>query len=154
MPANGPGITSFNLRLGVDEWLYNNIQGTGVQATFGVIPQSSNYRGVLLVQIVPIPLAGTLTSVVGQLEAALVPEVPVGTPAFTPVFGIFNKLANFGASPATVSAYSAIPFESTTNNIPIALDVSGLGGNGKMRFNFTTVTLGTATGFNVFARIG
>jgi hypothetical protein len=151
MPANSPGITSFTLRLGVDEWLYNNVQATGAQATFGIIPQSSNYRGVLLIQIVPIPLAGTLTSVVGQLEAAIVPE---GIPAFTPVFGIFNKLGNFAASPATISAYSAIPFETTTNNIPIALDVSGLGGNGKIRLNFTTVTLGTATGFNVFARIG
>ena len=151
MPANSPGITSFNLRLGVDEWLYNNIQGTGAAATFGIIPQSSNYRGILLVQIVPIPAAGTLTSVVGQLEAAIVPE---GIPAFSPVFGIFNKLANFAASPATLSAYSGIAFETSTNNIPVALDVSGLGGSGKMRLNFTTVTLGTATGFNVFARIG
>jgi len=151
MPANSPSITSFTLRLGVDEWLYSNVQATGAQAPFGIIPQSSNYRGILLVQIVPIPVAGTLTSVVGQLEAAIVPE---GIPAFTPVFGIFNKLTPVSGAAAGLSPYSGIAFEATTNNIPIALDVSGLGGNGKMRLNFLTVTLGTATGFNVFARIG
>jgi hypothetical protein len=153
MPANGPGITSFTLRIGVDEWLYNNVTTTGALATFGLPPQMSNYRGVIVFQVVPIPTAGTLTSVVGQLEAAIVPGDVFPT-AFSPVFGIFNKLANFGASPATVSAYSAIPFETSTNNIPIAVDVSGMGGDGKMRLNFTTVTLGTATGFNVFARVG
>lgn len=151
MPANSPGITSFTLRMGVDEWLYSNITATGAQATFGTPPQSANWRGVLTVQIVPIPGAGTLTSVIGQLEAALVPE---GIPAFGPVFGIFNKLVPVAGGPATLSPYSGLAFEATTNNPLIALDISGLGGNGKMRLNFGTVTLGTATGFNVFARIG
>lgn len=139
--------------MGVDEWLYSTVTTTGAQATFGLPPQMSNYRGVLIVQIVPIPLAGTLTSVIGQLEAALVPGDVFPT-AFTPVFGIFNKLVPVSGSPAGLSAYSGVAFEATTNNIPIAFDVSGMGGNGKMRLNFATVTLGTATGFNVFARVG
>jgi hypothetical protein len=153
MPANGPGITSFTLRMGVDEWLYNNITTTGAQATFGVPPQMSNYRGVITFQVVPVPVAGTLTSVVGQIEAALVPGDVFPTP-FTPVFGIFNKLIPVSGSAAGLSPYSAVAFVTATNNIPIAFDMSGMGGNGKLRLNFTTVTLGTATGFNVFAHIG
>lgn len=152
MPANGAGITSFNLRLGVDELLYLAITATGAREPFGLPPQSANYRGILTIQVVP--TTGTLTSVVGQLEASLIPEPTVQGVALPSAFGIFNKLANFGVSPATVSAYSAIPFETNTNNIPIALDISGLGGSGKLRLNFTTVTLGTAASFNVYARIG
>lgn len=152
MPANSPGILSFTLRVGVDEFLYSNIQAGGAQATFALPPQMGVYRGVVVFQVVPI--GGTLTSVVGQVELSLIPEPTVqGTPQPS-AFGIFNKLGNFAASPATVSAYSAIPFETTTNNIPIAVDLSGAGGCGKFRLNFTTVTLGTATGFNVYAHLG
>lgn len=154
MPANGPGITSFTLRIGVDEFLYSNIQATGAQATFGLPPQMGVYRGMVIFQVVPVPIAGTLTSVVGQIELSLIPESTVQGLAQPSAFGIFNKLANFAASPATVSAYSGIPFATATNNIPVAIDLSGIGGNGKLRLNFTTVTLGTATGFNVYAHLG
>lgn len=146
MPANGPGITSFSLRMGVDEFLYSNIQAGGALATFGLPPQMSNYRGVLIVQCVPI--GGTLTALTGQLEMGFAPEA---IPAIIPTFGIFNKLANFSAATAANSAYSGISF---LNSIPVAIDVSGAGGNGKLRLNFTTFTLNTATGVNVFARIG
>lgn len=147
MPANSPGITSFNLRLGVDEFLYSNIIASGVQATFGLPPQASNYRGVLVVQVVPIPLAGTITTLTGQLEASIIPEgITVATASS---FGIFNKLVV--ATPQTLCAYSGIAF---TVNTLIALDISGMGGSGKLRFNFPVVTLGTATGFNLYARIG
>jgi hypothetical protein len=144
MPANGPGITSFNLRMGVDEFLYSNLSATGAAATFGLPPQMSNYRGVLVVQIVGI--AATPTTVTGQLETSLIPEGQTGA------FGVFNKLVI--ATPATLCAYSGLAFVAATVSIPIALDVSGMGGSGKLRFNFTTVTLGGASGFNVFARIG
>lgn len=131
--------------MGVDEFLYSNITTTGALATFGAPPQMSNYRGVIVFQVVPIPLAGTITTLTGQLETSLIPEGQAAASAF----GIFNKLVI--ATPQTLCAYSGIAF--TVNN-PIALDLSGMGGNGKMRLNFTTVTLGTATGFNVYARLG
>jgi hypothetical protein len=145
MPANGPGITSFNLRMGVDEFLYSNLTTGGANATFGLPPQMSNYRGILVVQCVPI--GGTLTALTGQLESSLIPEGQSAAAAF----GIFNKLANFSAATASNSAYSGISF---LNSIVVALDISGMGGSGQLRLNFTTFTLNTATGVNVFARIG
>jgi hypothetical protein len=39
-------------------------------------------------------------------------------------------------------------------NIPVAFDLSGMGGSGKMRLNFPTFTLGTATGINIYAHLG
>ena len=149
MPANSPGITSYNLRVGVDEFLYSNIIAAGAQAPFGCPPQMGVYRGVIVFQVVPIPLAGTITSLIGQLEASLIPEGIV--PATASAFGIFNKLVPVGGGPSTLSPYSGIAF---TVNIPIAFDLTGMGGSGKMRLNFGTVTLGTATGFNVYARLG
>jgi len=53
-----------------------------------------------------------------------------------------------------VAAYSALPLITATVGIPIAVDLSGMGGNGLIRLNFTTVTLGTGTGLDVYARIG
>jgi hypothetical protein len=147
MPANDPSRTSFTLRIGVDEWLYNNITAGGAQATFGVPPQMSNIRGVIVFQVVPIPLAGTITSLIGQLECSIIPDGQLAASAF----GIFNKLVPVGGGPATLSPYSGIAF---TANIPIAFDLSGMGGNGKMRLNFPTFTLGTATGINIYAHIG
>jgi hypothetical protein len=147
MPANGPGITSFNLRMGVDEFLYSNLTAGGAQATFGVPPQMSNYRGIITFQCVPVPAGGTLTALTAQLEASLEPEGQDPTA----IFGIFNKLVPVSGSPAGVSAYSGISF---LNGVLVAFDVSGMGGSGEMRLNFTTFTLNTATGVNVFARIG
>lgn len=143
MPANASGITSFTLRLGVDELLYSNLQAGGAQAIFGIPPQAANYRGNMIVQAVPI--GGTLTALVGQLEASLLPDGQTGA------FGIFQKVVPVTAAPATLSAYSGWSFLA---NVPIAIDISGAGGIGRLRFNFTTFTLNTATGVNVFARIG
>src|SRR5271167_2447142 len=121
MPANSPGITSFNLRVGVDEFLYSNISATGALATFGMPPQMGVYRGVVVFQVVGI--GATPTTVTGQVELSLIPEPTVlGTPQPS-AFGIFNKLANFGASPATVSAYSAIPFVAAGVSVPVAIDL-------------------------------
>lgn len=151
MPANSPGITSFNLRTGVDEFLYSAITTTGAQATFGLAPQMGVYRGVVVFQVVPV--SGALTAVSGQIEYSIIPEAVVqGTP-LPSAFGIFNKLAIFGAT-ATPSAYSGLAFVTAGASIPIAVDLSGTGGTGKLRINFTTVTLNTAPSFNVYAHLG
>jgi hypothetical protein len=131
------------LRIGVDELLYASVTA-GAQQTFALPPQMSNYRGVLVVQLVPV--GGTLTAAVAQFEAALQPQ---GVAAAT--FGIFNKLTLVGGAPATLSSYSGF---SLAGAIPIALDISGMGGNGLMRFNFTTFTLNTATSAQLYARVG
>lgn len=147
MPANTSGITSFTLRVGVDEFLYSNLTAGGAQAEFGLPPQASNYRGNLIVQAVPVPAGGTITSLIAQLEMSLEPD----NQDPTAIFQIFNKVVPVGGAPATLSAYSGWQLSS---GIPIAIDISGAGGTGSLRFNFTTFTLGTATGVNVFARIG
>lgn len=152
MPANSAARTSFTLRVGVDEFLYSAVTTTGAQATFGIPPQMGVYRGVVIFQVVPV--TGTLTSVVGQVEQSLIPESVVQGVTLPNAFGIFNKLIPVSGSAAGLSPYSAIAFATTTDNIPIAVDLSGAGGSGKFRLNFTTVTLGSATAFNVYARLG
>jgi hypothetical protein len=147
MPANSSGITSFTLRLGVDEFLYSNISASGAQAEFGIPPQDANYRGILIVQAVPIPAGGTITTLTAQLEMSLEPDGQDPTA----IFGIFQKVVPVSAGPATLSPYSGWALAS---GIPVAIDISGAGGTGSLRFNFTTLTLGTATGINIFARIG
>lgn len=152
MPANSPSITSFTLRVGVDEFLYSNLSASGAQATFALPPQMGVYRGVVVFQVVGIGAAPT--TVTGQVELSLIPEPTVlGTPQPS-AFGIFNKLANFAASPATVSAYSGIPFVVAGVSVPVAIDLSGAGGCGKFRLNFPTLTLGGASGINVYAHLG
>ena len=152
MPANSPGITSFTLRVGVDEFLYSNITGTGAQATFGVPPQMGVYRGIVIFQVVGIGAAPT--TVTGNIEVSLIPESTVQGVALPSAFGIFNKQVLVGAGPATYSSYSAIPFVVAGASTPIAVDLSGLGGNGKFRLNLSTNTLGGASGINVYAHIG
>jgi hypothetical protein len=141
------------LRLGVDEALYaaagGAINTTGAMATFGLPPQASNYRGVIVFQAVQV--GGTITTATFQVETQMAPQ---GSINGATAFEIFNKLAVFAASPATVAAYSALPLIVATVGKPIAIDLSGMGGSGLMRLNFTTVTLGTGTGLDVYARIG
>ena len=136
------------LRLGVDEALYaaagGAINTTGAMAAFGLPPQASNYRGVIVFSLVPV--GGTVTTTQFSLEISQAPQGSINGPS---PFGIFNKLVV--ATPQTLCAYSGIVLVSTA---PVALDVSGMGGSGQLRMNFTTVTLGTATGFDIYARIG
>lgn len=128
--ANSPGITSYTLLMGEDVPLYTNVlAATGALSnTFGVPPQSSVWRGQLWLQAVGIGAGGT----------ALTVDVEVSLDGGT----TFAKLAT-GVALITASV-------STAQKV----DISGLGGNGKMRLNGTTVTLGGATGFNIFAHIG
>lgn len=152
MPANDPSRSSFTLRLGVDEFLYNGLTAGGAQATFGIPPQTANYRGGLIIQCVPVPISGTITALVGQIELSLIPEAlnPVGT---TPPneFGIFNKTVPVSGAPAGLSPYSGINFG---GGVPVWFDLSGAGGCGKFRLNFATFTLGTATAVDVYAHLG
>jgi hypothetical protein len=147
------------LRLGVDEALYaatgGAINATGAMATFALPPQASNYRGVVVFQSVQV--GGTVTTATFQVETAMAPQAVTGSTGAIngqTAFEIFNKLANFSASPATVVAYSALPLIVATVGKPIAVDLSGLGGSGLIRLNFTTVTLGTGSGLDVYAHIG
>jgi hypothetical protein len=142
------------LRLGVDEALYAATGGAintaaSPMGVFALPPQMANYRGILLIQTVQV--GGTITTATVTLQTAMAPQGSINGQT---AFEVFNKLANFAASPATLSAYSAIPLITATVGTPIALDVSGLGGNGLLRLTFPTVTLGTGTGFDVYARIG
>jgi hypothetical protein len=140
-----PGKT---LRVGVDEALYaaagGAINTTGAMGVFGFPPITALWRGILVVSLVPV--GGTVTTSSFQLEISLAPQGSINGAS---AFGIFNKLVI--ATPATLCPYSGIVL---TSAAPVALDLSGMGGNGQMRLNFTTVTLGTGTGFDVYARIG
>jgi hypothetical protein len=136
------------LRIGVDEALYAAAGGavntTGAMGVFAIPPQDAVFRGVLVVSLVPV--GGTVTTSQFQLEIS---QAPQGSINGASPFGVFNKLVV--ATPQTLCAYAAIVL---TSSAPVALDISGMGGNGQIRLNFTTVTLGTATGFDVYARIG
>jgi hypothetical protein len=146
-------ILAKTLRLGVDEALYaaagGAINTTGAMAQFGIPPQSANYRGVILFQSVQI--GGTITTATFKIETAMAPQGSINGQT---AWETFAKLANFAASPAVVSAYSGLPLIVATVGAPIAVDMSGMGGGGLIRLNFTTVTLGTGTGLDVYARIG
>lgn len=151
-------IRTKTLRIGVDEQLYcganaspaqaGAVQATGTCGTgpiygcFGIPPQSAVYRGNLWLMAVPI--GGTVTALTFQVEASL-----DGVN-----WRILNRLANYGASPATLSAFSGIAFGTLASGALIGLDISGLGGHGLLRLNFTTVTLGTGTGADIYAHIG
>lgn len=140
-------IVNKTLRIGVAEALYAAASGaintTGAMGTFQLPPQTSNYRGQLTLFLVPV--GGTVTAATFQLEASAAPQS--STNGASP-FGIVNKLANFSAAAATLSAYSGISLLA-----PVVLDVSGLAGGTDLRLNFTTVTLGTGSGFDVYAAI-
>lgn len=133
--ANATTILQKTLRVGVDEDLYvasggainaTGPVGTPPNGTFGVPPQSMNWRGQLLLEAVPI--GGTVTALTGNLEISLDHGV-TWTPLVTGI--------TFGALPSAQR-----------------VDISGAGGNGTLRFNATTVTLGTGTGANMYAHAG
>lgn len=158
MAAVNANILTKTLRIGVDEPLYvgtnaspsqaGAVQTTGTLGTapvygcFGLPPQSSNYRGTVWFEAIPI--GGTVTALTFQVEAS-----------FDGVtWRILNRLGNYGASPATLAAYSGIAFGTLASGAIIGVDLSGLGGAGLLRLNFTTVTLGTGTGADIYAHTG
>lgn len=145
-------IVNKTLRIGVAEALYaatggainaTGTAGTAPNGTFQLPPQSSNYRGQLT--IVTVPVGGTVTAIAAQLEASLAPQQSINGAS---AFGIVSKLANFSAATAATSAYSGISLLA-----PVVFDVSGIASATDLRFNFTTVTLGTGSGFDVYAII-
>jgi hypothetical protein len=136
------------LRIGVDELLYANITTSGAQATFAIPPQSSVYRANLVIQSAQ--LGGTVTTATFDVESAMDPEGPSGPSAFEKV----NRVVPVSAAAATLSSYTGFTLIVATVGKAIAIDMSGYGGSGLIRLNFTTVTLGTGSGLAVFARIG
>lgn len=141
------------LRVGVDEALYGAAGGavnaTGAMAAFGFPPQMGVYRGIVVFQSVQV--GGTVTTATFKIETAMAPQGSINGQT---AWETFAKLANFSASPATVSAYSGLPLIVATVGAPISVDLSGMGGCGLIRLNFTALTLGTGTGIDVYARIG
>jgi len=140
------------LRLGVDEALYvgtggainaTGTAGTSPNGTFAIPPQCSNYRGMVWFQAVPV--GGTVTALTFQVETSL----DGGT-----TFGILTRTFGVTGAPSTLTTYSALAFGTLASAGVIGVDFSGLGGNGCLRLNFTTVTLGTGTGANIFAHMG
>jgi len=132
--ANATNILQKTLRVGVDESLYvaaggavntTGTVGTAPNGTFGLPPQSSVYRGQVWFEAVN--RGGTVTALTANVEAAL-----DGT-----TFAATGQVLTFGTLPSIQKA-----------------DLSGLGGEGTLRLNFTTVTLGTGTGADVFAHTG
>lgn len=146
MPANTNAITSFSLKIGVNEKIYSALEtvngtlsgtttgfpvqaiATTLPATFGIPPQCSNYRGQLLIQTVK--TSGTLTTLTGDLEFSL-------------------DSVNY----VKLTGQTGLAFVAATVAAGIRIDLSGLGGNGKLRLNFTTVT-GTAPVFDIWGHIG
>jgi hypothetical protein len=151
-------ILSKTLRCGVDESLYVAAAGafntTGTAGTgplygcFGMPPQSMNWRGNVAFQAVGI--GGSVTAATFQVECSL----DGGN-----TWGIVSRAANYGSAAVALSALSGIAFGTFnitgTDAAVVIVDLSGLGGSGTLRLNFTTVTLGAgATGFNVYAHLG
>jgi len=139
-------IPQKTLRLGVNESLYvatgGAINTTGAMGAFGLPPQCSNYRGTLVIQSVAV--GGTVSSAVFQLEVS----IDGGT-----TWSILNIPFGITAANSTLTKYAGFDIAAASSNA-IALNVSGLGGSGTLRLNFTTLTLGTGTGLNIFAHIG
>lgn len=137
--ANATTILQHTLRIGVDEPLYVTTAGainatgpigTPPNGTFGLPPQSSIWRGTLWLEAVPVGATGGTGALTVNVEISL-----DGAVTWQP---FATGVALFTAGVGTVQS----------------VNVSGLGGNGTLRLNPTTVTIGTSTGFNVFAHIG
>lgn len=141
------------LRSGVDEALYVSTTGavstTGTCGTgpangcFGLPPQSMNWRGHVSFQAIPV--GGTVTALTFQVEVSH----DGGT-----TWGIISRAANYAAATVALSALSGIAFGSLATAPVITVDLSGFGGVGTLRLNFTTVTLGTGSGANIYAHLG
>lgn len=143
-------ILQKNLRLGVNEPLYTatagainatGTAGTAPNGTFTLPPQCSNYRGTIVFQ--GIPIGGTVTSAVFQLEGSIDGVT----------FDILNVTFGVTGAPSTLTRYSGFDIAAANTHL-IALNLSGCGGMGQLRLNFTTLTLGTGSGLNVWAHIG
>jgi hypothetical protein len=127
-------ILQKQLRVGVDEPLYvasggainaTGTAGTAPNGTFAIPPQSMNWRGQIVFEAVN--RGGTVTALTANLEVSL-------------------DGGNTWASLLTVT-FGPLPSVQRA-------DASGLGRNGTLRLNFTTVTLGTGTGADLYAHIG
>lgn len=132
--ANSPGITSYTLLIGEDVPLYFTATGaiaaTGAQSPFGVPPQSSVWRGNMWLEAVPVGATGGTGALTVNLEGSF----DGGTTFQTIATGV----ALFTAGAGTIQK----------------VDISGLGGCGKLRLNATTATIGTSSGFNIYAHLG
>lgn len=135
--ANLTTILQKTLRIGVDEQLYwgggtngavntTGTVGTAPNGTFAIPPQSSVWRGALILEAVN--RGGSVTAFTANLEVSLDGGV---------TWGVLVTAITFGALPAVQR-----------------VDVSGCGGVGTLRLNFTTVTLGTGNGADVYAHVG
>lgn len=132
--ANSPGTTSYTLLIGEDLPLYFTtagfFAGSANGSVFGLPPQSSVPFGVLRVEVVPNAAPGGT----GAISLALQASFDGGTTFQTVV----------AAQAAWAAGVGSI----------LKFDISGLGGCGQLRLVSSGVTLGTATGFNVYAHIG
>jgi len=122
--------------VGVDEALYVSAAGaintTGQMGSFGMPPQSMNWRGQVCFEAVPVGATGGT----GALTVDVVVSLDGGV--------TFQKLTGqTGLALFTAGAGSVV-----------RADLSGLGGNGQIALNATTVTIGTSTGFNIYAHLG
>lgn len=125
--ANSLGITSYTLTIGTSQKLYAALTTTGAQATFGIPPQSSITRGRIIFQMVL--TSGSLTTATANLEISL-----DGGTTWQPFV-------------------TGIDLWATSAGTAQSVEVSGLGGLGNMRLNFTTVT-GSTPVFDVWAHTG
>jgi hypothetical protein len=132
--ANSPGILSYTLLMGEDLPLYFTAAGffggSANGPVFGMPPQSSIPRGTLWIEAVPNAAPGGT----GAISLALQSSFDGGV--------TFQNIA------AAVAAWTA------GAGTIISFNVSGLGGNGQLRLVSSGVTLGTATGFNIYAHLG
>jgi hypothetical protein len=133
--ANSPNVGSYTLLIGEDLPLYFTAAGylnTNAQNTaiFGMPPQSSIPRGTLWVEAVPNAAPGGTGAISLQLQAS------------------FDGGTTFQATGAAVAAWTA------GAGTLVSFNISGLGGNGQLKIVPSAITLGTATGFNLYAHLG
>lgn len=132
--ANSPNVGSYTLLMGEDVPLYFTaagfFQGSANGPVFGLPPQSSIPRGTLWIEAVP----NTAPGGTGAISLALQASFDGGTTFQTVVAATAAWTAGVGTT--------------------ISFNVSGLGGNGQLRLVSSGVTLGTATGFNIYAHLG
>ena len=132
--ANSPNIGSYTLLIGRDMPLYFTaagfFAGTATGPIFGMPPQSSIPRGTLWLEAVPNAAPGATGAISLQLLAS------------------FDGGTTFQATGAPVAAWT-----SGVGTL-VSFNVSGLGGNGQLVVAASGVTVGTATGFNIYAHLG
>lgn len=132
--ANSPNVGSYTLLMGEDVPLYFTaagfFAGTATGPAFGMPPQSSIPRGTLWLEAVPNTAPGGTGAISLQLLAS------------------FDGGTTLQAIGAPVAAWTA------GAGTLVSFNVSGLGGCGKLFIASSGVTLGTATGFNIYAHLG